>query len=119
LVKAGFLCYVLAIIAIPLAGSVWLLLVPLLLFGVANGINIPSTISILSGAASPDYRAALLSVYAMLLRLGQTLGPVLVGLVFARVGLAESFYASAALAGVMLLVLALALPSLGRRRETI
>ena len=118
LVVAGFVCYLLAIVGIPLAGSAWLLIFPLLLFGVANGINIPSIISILTGAASAQNRAALLSVHAMLLRLGQTLGPVLVGVAFKSLGLTAVFYTSAALAGAMLVVLAVAVRSLGPRQAT-
>jgi MFS family permease len=117
-VVTGFVCYVVAIIGIPLAGSVWLLMLPVLLFGVANGINIPSIISILTGAASAQNRAALLSVHAMLLRLGQTLGPVLVGLAFQTLGLSAAFYASAGLAAAMLVVLAVAVPSLGPQQAT-
>lgn len=110
LVRTGFVCYVVAVATIPLAGSPASLIGPLLLFGVANGINIPSIINIISQAASRQNRAALLSVHAMLLRLGQTLGPLLVGLAFAHIGLAKSFHVSAALAGGMLIVLATSLP---------
>lgn len=106
LVKMGFACYVVAVATIPLAGSATWLVGPLLLFGVANGINIPSIINIISQAASLENRAVLLSVHAMLLRLGQTLGPVLVGLSFAHLGLSNSFFLSAALAAAMFVVLA-------------
>ncbi len=109
LVKAGFLLYAMSLASIPLATNLWLLAIPLLLFGVANGINIPSILTILTGYAPTEYRAAFMSMNGTLLRLGQTLGPVMVGVAVRLVGMRGSFYVSAGLALAMLTVLAPAL----------
>jgi MFS family permease len=109
LVKAGFVLYAVSLAAIPLATSVWALGVPILLFGVANGLNIPSVLTILNGYAPDQYRAAFMSLNGTVLRLGQTLGPVLVGVAVEVVGLRQSFWVSAAVALAMLIVLVPAL----------
>ncbi|NIN72477.1 MAG: MFS transporter [Gemmatimonadetes bacterium] len=97
LVRLGFAFYAVAMIAIPLAPSVGLLLLPALLFGATNGISIPSILSMLTGLAPAEYRAAFMSVNAMTLRLGQTLGPVVAGLMLQVGGLAGIYYGNAIL----------------------
>ncbi len=79
--------------------------VPVVLFGVANGINIPSLLTVLTSAAPTTHRAAFMSVNGMLLRLGQTLGPVLVGAAYRTLSLDGAFYVSAGLAVGMLALL--------------
>jgi MFS family permease len=79
LVNAGFVLYALTMLALPLAPTLWALLFPIIAFGVANGIAIPSILNILTGLAPAEYRAAFMSVNAMILRMGQTLGPLFAG----------------------------------------
>lgn len=105
LVKAGFLLYIVAMASVPFATTVATLAVPLVLFGVANGINIPSILTLLTAWAPAQFRAAFLSVNGMLLRLGQTLGPVLLGGAVELWGLNSAYYTSAGLALVMFVVL--------------
>ncbi len=105
LVKAGFVLYVLSLALIPVATSLWLLSVPILLFGVANGLNIPSILTMLNGYSPDAYRAAFMSLNATVLRLGQTVGPVIVGVAVDVLGLAGSFWATAVLGLVMFVVL--------------
>jgi MFS family permease len=102
LVKLGFVLYAISLALIPLATNLWQLAVPVLLFGAANGFNVPSILTILNGYAPSQYRAAFMSLNGMLLRLGQTVGPVLVGVVVQLVGIAGSFVVSAVLALMML-----------------
>ena len=109
LVKVGWLLYIGAMVSIPFAKSVWSLAVPIALFGAANGINIPSILTLLTKWAPSEYRAAFLSVNGMLLRLGQTLGPVLLGAVVTFRGLDSAYFASAALAVGMFVFLAVTL----------
>jgi MFS family permease len=111
LVKAGFVLYVVSLATIPIAREVWILCIPILLFGVANGLNIPSILTILNGYAPNEYRAGFMSLNGTVLRLGQTVGPVIVGVAVDVVGLKESFWVSSMLALAMLIVLAPALRS--------
>lgn len=102
LIKTGFALYVLAMASIPLASSLWQLAIPILIFGTANGLNVPSILTILNGYAPTEFRAAFMSMNGTVLRLGQTLGPVLVGVAVEWVGMNGSFLVSAVLALAML-----------------
>ncbi|MDH5551144.1 MAG: hypothetical protein OEZ42_14765, partial [Gemmatimonadota bacterium] len=51
------------------------------------------------------YRAIYMSVNGMLLRLGQTIGPLIAGIAFAVWGLASAFWVGAALAAGLLVAL--------------
>jgi MFS family permease len=98
LVSAGFALYALTMLALPLAPSLAALLLPVVVFGVANGISIPSILTILTGLAPAEYRAAFMSVNATVLRLGQTLGPLAAGAMLAYRGLPGVYYGSSVLA---------------------
>lgn len=105
LVRFSFLLYAISLAGMPLASSLPILSIPIVVFGAANGINIPSFLTILTGFAPLEHRAAFMSLNGMVLRLGQTLGPILAGVVVAMVGIEGSFYAGAALALVVFWVL--------------
>jgi len=110
LVKVGFLIYVLTLPAMPLVPSLVPLVVLVMLFGAANGLNIPSIITIIAGATPAEYRAIFMSVNGTLLRLGQTLGPLVAGAAYAGIGLGGTFLVSAALGAVMLVALVAFVP---------
>lgn len=98
LVRAGFALYAVTMVALPLAPSLWALVLPIVLFGVANGISIPSIFMILTGLAPAEHRAAFMSVNAMILRVGQTLGPLAAAAMIQVRGLSGAYYGSAVLA---------------------
>jgi len=114
LVAAAFVLYAVALGAIPLLDSPWLLVAPVLLFGTAMGLNLPALLTVLASLAPRSHRGAFMSINGMVLRLGQTLGPVAAGMAFGWQGLSAPFYLSAGLAG---LTLALAVPLVPRRSE--
>jgi MFS family permease len=105
LIKFGFMLYVVAFAAIPFADSIWGIIALILVFGAANGINIPSILTIVAGYPPAESRAAFMSVNGMALRLGQTLGPVAAGAAFALRGVGGAFLASAALGAATLALL--------------
>jgi len=107
LMRLGFALYTLALVGLALAPTLWVLLAPTLLFGVANGVNIPSILTLLSGLAPDEYRAVFMSVNAMILRLGQTLGPLVAGAMLQIWGLSGTYYGSAVLALATLGVISL------------
>ncbi len=109
LIKVGFVLYVVSLAGIPFARSLWVLVALIMLFGVGNGINIPSILAILTASAPAEYRAVFMSVNSTLFRLGQTLGPLVTGLAFTVMGLSGAFFVGAALGAAVLLVLVTAL----------
>ena len=95
LIKAAFVLYALALVIIPFVPNLWLLLIPTLIFGFAQGINIPSRVTLLAGLAPMRHRAAFMSINEMVVRLGQTLGPLLMGVIFGIWGIGGVFYVGA------------------------
>lgn len=99
----SFGLYFLSMIIIPQVPNVYLLFLPILFFGAAIGINMPVIQIMLAELAPVNVRAAIMSINGMVLRLGQTLGPVVIGAVFDVFGFAWAFYAGAMVAVVMLI----------------
>ena len=104
LIRMSFAFYAAALILIPLVPNVWLLLVPTVIFGVAQSLNLPPVFSLLNEAAPNENRGAFISINSTILRLGQTLGPVLMSAAAIPVGLGGAYFAGAALAAAMFLV---------------
>ena len=98
LLQTSFLIYTLSLFLIPLMTSIWLLLLPAALFGVAQGLNIPSVQILLTRIAPLEHRGAFMSFNGMVLRLGQTLGPLIMGSVIAVFHLSGVFIAGAIIA---------------------
>lgn len=98
LIKAAFAIYALALALIPLMPSLWFLLIPVIIFGIAMGMNMPSIQTLVAGLAPMEYRAAFMSINATMLRLGQTVGPPLVGLFYVYGGSDAAFYTVAGMA---------------------
>ena len=104
LIRTPFVLYAVALTLIPLVSNVWLLLVPTVIFGVAQSLNLPPVFSLLNEAAPNENRGAFISINSTILRLGQTLGPVLMSAATIPVGLGGAYFAGAALAAAMFLV---------------
>jgi ACDE family multidrug resistance protein len=98
LVTLGFLLEAISLGLIPLWPRVELILVSTLIGGLAMGISLPSLMTYLTGVAPAEYRAGVLSVNAMMLRVGQTLGPLLFGLAYIYGSFDGVFFWGAALA---------------------
>ncbi len=101
IIKLAFAGYALALVLMPFMPSLWLLLVPVLIFGVAHGANIPSIQTAVAGLAPVEYRAAFMSINATMLRLGQTVGPPLMAVAYVYGGLDSTFLAAAGLAALV------------------
>ncbi len=102
LIKAGFVLYALALITIPLVSDIWLFIIPSVVFGVAHGVTLPSIETLMVGLGSMENRGAFMSVHEIVVRLGQTLGPIVMGVIFSIFGMASIFYAGALLSIAML-----------------
>lgn len=104
LIKAAFAIYGLSLVLIPLMPSVWLLIIPVLILGIAQGVNLPSIMTLMAGLAPMEYRAAFMSINSAMLRLGQTVGPPLIGLFYVYGGSDAAFYITAGMAFVAVAV---------------
>ena len=90
LITLAFALYALSFLAIPWAPGHWFVAFPVALFGVAQGMNYPVVMSLLAGRASTEHRAIFMSVNGMVLRVGQTLGPLIMAGVAAVGGIDRS-----------------------------
>jgi len=100
----GSLGYLAASSMMYFANDYYLLAASVLVFGFGHGITIPSIQNMMVGFAGINERAAFMSLNSMVLRGGQTVGPLLVGAVFALRGLNATFITGAAMAIFMLLI---------------
>ncbi|MEX2573997.1 MAG: MFS transporter [Balneolaceae bacterium] len=117
LITGAAMLYVIVFLMIPFIENIWHFILPIGLFGLALGINIPSVLNLLTGYAPMEFRAAFLSVNWLLMRTGQALGPYLLGLVYLHVSLEGTFYVTA-LAGVLFVLNSLTLIQSGEPKES-
>ena len=86
------------------ANQWWHLFVPLVTFGMAHGILIPTIQTLLVGFAPLNERAGFMSINSLVLRIGQTFGPLFIGLFYALGGVGVAFTGGAFVAIIMLAV---------------
>jgi len=103
LIRTAAVLYLTIFLIIPQVSNIWWFTIPVIIFGAAQGINIPSILNLLTGYADKEYRAAFLSVNWVVMRTGQALGPYLLGLVYAGISLNATFYAAAIAAGLFVI----------------
>lgn len=99
LTSAGF--YASGLLLMPLIPRLWMLLFPTFLFGLGQGLGNPVVQTLLADLAPQAHRAAIMSFNGTVLRLGQTLGPLITGLAYIRTGLNGVFLTGAAIALVL------------------
>lgn len=105
LIRTSYVLYAVALCIIPLVPSVWLLFVPMLIVGVAQGFNLPNVYSLLNAdAPDEEHRGAFISINGTILRLGQVLGPLLMATLAPLLGIGGAYFGAAALVASMFFV---------------
>ena len=104
LIRASFGFYALALSIVPFVPNIWLLLIPTTIFGIGLGIGFPSIQTLLAELAPREYLATVMSVNGTFFGLGQTLGPLLMGIAFGFGGISSVFYAGVGFAIATLVV---------------
>ena len=97
----SFLFYALALVLLPQAPSLMSVFLIIPVYGIGQGLNMPALQTLLTGLAPIEYRAAFMSMNGMVLRLGQTLGPLVMGGIYVLGGINAAFYAGAVLSLTM------------------
>jgi ACDE family multidrug resistance protein len=97
IIKVSFTLYALSMVIIPFMPSLWLLLIPAIISGIANGANLPSIQTSVAELSPIEYRGAFMSLNTMMLRVGQTIGPPLIGLAYALKDINATFFTAAAI----------------------
>lgn len=104
LILTSSILYLLLFLFIPQVTNIWFFAIPIVLFGIAQGINLPSVLNLLTGYAPRELRAAFLSMNWMVMKAGQALGPYLLGLIYLAYHLEGTFYVTAMIAAAFVLV---------------
>jgi MFS family permease len=98
LIKLSFVVSAIAFAIVPSIHNVWLLIIPTMLFGIAQCLALPSSQALLAGLAAQDARGGVMAANATVQAVGQALGPILAGLAFSIWGMQGVFFASAGFA---------------------
>lgn len=104
LVRASFVFYAVALFIVPFVSNLWLLLIPTTIFGIGLGIGFPSIQTLLAQLAPREYLATVISVNGTFFGLGQTLGPLLMGVAYSMGGISSVFYAGVGFAIATLII---------------
>lgn len=104
LLQAACLCFFLALLIIPAVSTYWVLAIPVVLLGIAQGLIIPNLQTLLAELAPIDHRGAFMAVNGVALRLGQTVAPPLTGVAYSMWGVRSTFYVAATVAAAMLVL---------------
>ncbi|MDA3779692.1 MAG: MFS transporter [Bacteroidales bacterium] len=104
LLKTAFLLYLIVNILIPNIANMYVFLIPILIFGSAQALNIPSLQTTLAKLAPDNQRGVFMSLNGMVIRLGQTLGPMIIGIGYSLRGLIGAYYLGAFMALLGLIV---------------
>jgi ACDE family multidrug resistance protein len=98
LLRVAFVLYAVALTVVAFVPSLPLLVLPAILFGVAQGINLPNVFSLLNAHAPSENRGAFMATNGMSLRAGQTIGPIFMASAAGALGLTGAYLAAAGLA---------------------
>lgn len=104
LIRTAAFLYFFSFLMIPSITTIGGLLLPIGLFGIAQGINIASILNMLAGYAKQEYRAAFLSINWVVMRIGQAVGPWLLGMVYLHYHIDGTFYFAAGAGALFILV---------------
>lgn len=98
LVPAGVGLFGLAFGLIGLTGSLVVVIVGVVLYGLGEGISIPTLQDVVAGQSEPSLRGALVALWTGFARTGQVIGPVLAGIGIDQAGTRETFVVAAVVA---------------------
>ncbi|TYQ00191.1 putative MFS family arabinose efflux permease [Tenacibaculum adriaticum] len=105
LLKVAFLLYFIVCMSIPFVHSIYFLILLVPLFGIAQALNMPSLQIILANIAPDEQRAAFMSLNGMVIRLGQTLGPIIIGIGYAVYSVQGAYFFASVIAIIGIIIL--------------
>jgi ACDE family multidrug resistance protein len=91
LLSGAAVLFTIAFVVIGLAGTLPVLFAAALLYGLGEGVFIPTLQDIVAGSSSPEQRGAVVAVWVGSARAGQTAGPLLAAAVYGATSTATTF----------------------------
>lgn len=113
LLVTAFLLYMVSLILSSIAVNMILFIIPVFIYGFANGILLPNIQTRISIIAPAEYRGAFMSINSTVLRLGQTAGPFLSGIILFNQGSSGVFIWGIFFAFFTSIILMVAVPGKG------
>lgn len=110
----GFATVGAGLIMLPFAGNLLLAIIPLFVMGIGQGIFAPINMGCLISRAPYEQRSGVLAANGTLVRLAQSLGPLLFGFIYTGISLQAVFYIGG---GIAVLACLLAYKGLENRYE--
>jgi MFS family permease len=101
LLVGASLLFTVAFVAIGLAPALPLLVAGAMLYGLGEGVFIPTLQDVVAGASTPEQRGAVVAVWVGAARAGQTMGPLAVGALYGATSTATTFVVGGALAATL------------------
>jgi MFS family permease len=105
LLKTAFLLFMATNIILPFVNNLYLFIIPIIMFGMAMALNMPSLQTVLTKLAPNDQRGAFMSINGWVIRLGQTIGPLIIGIGYTFHGYFGAYFLGAIVAVLGLVVL--------------
>lgn len=105
LLALSFLVLTVALWMIPHCKSVWWILIPGMLYGAAQGLNIPTVQALIVSTAPMEFRGAFMAINSSVILLAISVGPALGGLLYHWIGIVGLYQVSAGIAFITGLVL--------------
>jgi MFS family permease len=101
LVLFGSLAFAIAFVVIGWAPALWIVLLGGLLYGLGEGVTIPTYQDFVAGSAPPASRGAVVAVWVGAARAGQVAGPLVAGTALTLIAPGAVFVVGGVLAGAM------------------
>ena len=101
----------LGLFLVPFAPTFFILLIPVTFYGIGIGFAMPTTQTLLVRLAPTENRAALMSLNGFVLRLGQTLGPLIMTMVLVFWTLPGVYWVAALFALALIPIILVTIPS--------
>lgn len=104
LLLISYSIYMLVMCLIPFLDKILLIIPVILIAGFCHGISMPNVQTLLVGMAPLTERAAFMSLNSMVLRTGQTFGPLFMGFIYSIAGTEATFFAAAGVVLIMFII---------------
>ena len=112
LVAGAFVIYAFSMIIIPFMPDLWFCLVPIVIYGFAHGLNLPSLNFIGSRVTPLEHRAGFMALQGAMITLGMTISPLIMGFFYSFTNLDLTFI----LTGLIALIIPALAVVLGKER---
>jgi|SRR6056297_1191530 len=104
ILSTSSIAYILALALLAFSSKITMVIIAVIIYGFGQGLFIPTIQTLLAGIASVRERASIMSINSMVLRIGQSMGPVVMALFYIEEKFFFVFMAASAIALGILII---------------